>query len=288
MKKVALIFFICIAVISAKAQDAVLFKIKYMPAKSYKMAMKMDMGMDMYINGDSATTAKMKAEGVKQPIVMKMNTVNYVDIKTGPLTAKKTYSFTMTSKPGTTNATMNGANLPLPKTATSAQIFKGECNADGKVFINSTSGGTANAEVKAAVIAMLNKLQGEIKFPEKPMTIGESFTMDVPMNIPANGINVDAMVKSTYTLMAIKEGNAYFDTNMSMNMDVTTQKEGLPIKMKGQGSGSGKLVYSIKNNFTWSLNSDMTMDLNMVIKEVNMDMKMNMRSDIQNTIAAVR
>ncbi len=286
MKKLVLLLFISASILSAKAQQAVQFKIKYLPNRIYNMAMKMDMGMDMFIPVDSATKAK--SNGVNQPIVMKMNSVSSAEIKTGPLTANKTFSVTMTTRPASTKATMNGADLPIPQNAQSAQIIKGECDADGKLHINSATGGVANEQLRQALIEMINKLQGDIKFPEKPMKVGESFTMEAPMTVPASGLNLDIVAKSIYTLISIKEDRAYFDMAISMNIDLNTQKDGVPINAKGQGDGSGKFVYSIKNNFTSNMTSDMTMNLNMVVKEQKMDMKMQMKSDIQNTIAAIK
>ncbi len=288
MKKFALLLLLCYAALYAKAQNAVLFKIKYLPSHTYKMAMKMDMGMDMSVSADSATMAKMKASGTKQPMVMQMNSTNSAEIKTGPLTPKRTFALKMTTKPEVTKVTMNGAALPMSQQSLTAQTYEGECDADGKFHINSSTGGAANEQVKAALIAMINKLQGDIKFPEKPMKVGESFTMEAPMNVPVSGLNLDMVVKTIYTLTAIKENLAYFNMGMFMNIDINTQKDGVPINAKGQGSGTGKFVYSMKNNFATNMTSDMTMDLNMGVKDQKMDMKMRMKSDIQNTIAAIK
>ena len=58
----------------------------------------------------------------------------------------------------------------------------------------------------------LENVQQAIKFPEKPMKVGESFNSEIPMTIPMEGMNpISVKINMEYLLTEIKDGKAFFD-----------------------------------------------------------------------------
>ena len=265
-----------------------LFKFKYQPNHTYKSSMKMDMDMEMTMRGDSAATARLKTSGMKQPMGMKMNMATAANIKTGAETPNKTFSFTMTHESPVSKITMNGVELPgMPQQTTILPSMTGECDAEGKLHVNEITGSKMDEKTKAAMTEMMDKMQGQVKFPEKPMAIGETFTQEMPMSIPAAGLNMDFAVKTTYKLVDIKGNMAYFDTTLSMSFDMNSQKDGVQMVAKGNGGGAGKLIYSIPDNYPISMNNDLTMNVDMSgPKDMKMGIKAIMHSGINNVISS--
>src|SRR6185503_15911901 len=107
------------------------------------------------------------------------------------------------------------------------------------------------------------------KFPEKPMKPGDSFTQTMPFNMPmkdgGGDIKVEASV--TYKLTSISDGKAYFDMTPSFSMNVTVKK----ISVDMSGTGTGKMVYSIKDNFPVSKSGSFDLKLKVTSEKVNVD-----------------
>jgi hypothetical protein len=286
MKKITYLIVLCLLSATLKAQQPVALKFKYLPKHTYNVEMKMGMDMEMSMGGDSATTAKLKAQGVKQPMVMKMDMNMLAKIITGALTPAKTFSFEMSYDDITSKMTMNGQETPMPKNPIAGQKMTGECDADGKLHVDKITAPGVNEPLKVAMTDMMNKMQGQIAFPEKPLAIGDTFTQEIPMSIPAAGMNMDFVVKTVYKLTGIKGEQAFFDTDLSMTFDFNTEKNGIAMVGKGSGAGSGKMIYAIAKNYPEVMDNDFDMTFNMDVKEMKMVMKAKMKSNVQNKISA--
>lgn len=286
MKKIYYLIVLVGLSTALKAQQSALFKYKYLPKHTYKINMKMLMEMEMAMGGDSATVAKLKAQGAKQPMVMKMDMSLGANIITGAVSPTKTFPFEMSYNDITTKMTMNGQETPMPKNPIAGEKMIGECDADGKLRVDKINSTSANEQLKAAMTDMMNKMQAQIKFPEKPLAIGDSFTQEIPMSVPAGVLNMDIVIKTIYKLTGLKGTQGYFDTDMSMEFNMNTEKNGVAMVGKGTGNGMGKMVYAIDKSYPVAMDTDFDMIFNMAVKEMKMDMKMKMKSNIQNDISA--
>jgi hypothetical protein len=287
MKKIALIFAIGCAALTVKAQEPVIFKLKFLPDHEYKANMKM--AMDMQMTGVPAPPVKSKKATTKsakaKPMLMKMDMTTKLDITTGAVIPNNSFPVTMRYKDMTIKSIVNGKETPMPKNPIIGQVVYGQSEIDGKFQIDSVAGAGANEQMKTAMKTMVNSLQGNVQFPEKPLNIGESFTQEVPINMPVAGMNLDMKAKSTYKLIAITANLAYFDMDMTMNFGMDSEKNG-GMKMTGNGGGKGKLIYNIEENYFTTMTSTMSLDYNMVMGEkMKMGAKMKMVSDIQNVIS---
>jgi hypothetical protein len=286
MKKISYLIILCLLSAGVNAQQAIKFKYGYSPNKTYTLNTKTNMDMEMTMGGDSATVAKLAAGGMKQPMLMKMDMTSEVAIKTDAATPAKTIPFTMTYKNLVMKTSVNGVETPTPKNPLLDQVIKGAIDAESKLHIDTITGTVANEQMKAAMTKMVNAMQAQIKFPEKPLAIGETFTNDIPMSIPAASINMDFALKTSYKLTAIKDNLAYFDTMANFDMDLNTQTNGVAVGGKGTGGGPGKMVFNIKNNFPQSMIGDIDMNFNVDAKPMKISMKIKAKSDIQYMITA--
>lgn len=282
MKKFAILIAISLASITVKAQEPVLFKLKFLPDHSYKATMKM--AMDMQMTGMQAK--KIKAKNAKpQSMLSQMEMSMKIDIKTGAVVPATTFPVTMKYEDLTMKMVMNKKEMPSSKNPLIGQVIYGQSDLDGKFQIDSISGMGANEQMKTVMKEMVNKLQGQVKFPEHPLNTGESFTQEMPINLPAGTMSINMTAKMTYKLMAIKANVAYFDTNIAMNFGADVAKNG-GIKMTGTGSGNGKMIYNIGENYFNSMTQNLDMNYNMVMGDKGkMAAKMKMVTDVENIIS---
>jgi hypothetical protein len=91
--------------------------------------------------------------------------------------------------------------------------------------------------------------------------------MNLPIGKKAGG-DIKLNYTTTYKLTSIKDGQAYFDVVPTFSMDFS-----IPNKMSVNmtGTGLGKMVYSIKDNFPISHNGDYTLKINFKSDKVNVD-----------------
>ncbi|RYY36439.1 MAG: hypothetical protein EOP46_06480 [Sphingobacteriaceae bacterium] len=273
MKKTLLLLLSAICALTAYAQKSVLFKMNYKPQHTYTSTIGMNMDMEMDFEGDSANLAKIKESGQKLPMLMQMQ----MDMTTVMLTAQsKDNSIPLTISYDKINSVvkMNGNMLPSPPSPLLNQKILGKVIND-KLQFDSIPGKALKTAEKEAMTSMINNLISSIKFPEKPLTVGDTFTQDVPMALPIAGNNFDMKVKVIYKLMEIKNDIAYFDFDQSLLADMNTSENML---MHMSGKGAGKMEYSIKDSFYKNTTSTIDITYSMNIKEMIMKGKAKMNS----------
>jgi hypothetical protein len=266
-----------------KAQKQVLFKISVLPNTNYSSVTKMDMNMEMTMVGDSAFTNMVGKKGLKFPMVMQMQTGFNSSVKTGIANLQKEIPFTMNIQTLPSKMTMNGTdtNIPVP---TTSQTYYGVYTDGIKAKIDSVAGKKMDENLKASIIKMIEGITGNIKFPEKPMKVGDTFTQDVPMDMPMGTFAAKIICKTTYKLISIENNKAFFDLNYVITMDMTVQKMTIDLS----GDGDGKLVYNMDFSYMDSMTNNMNMIFSMVMPQlakVTMNGKAKVSTNLQTTIS---
>ncbi|GAA4103404.1 hypothetical protein GCM10022392_30880 [Mucilaginibacter panaciglaebae] len=249
------------AATAVKAQKSVPFKLKFLPNHTYT------------VTGNTITDSRINSvgnankKGASKPALQNKGNVSmsYV-IKTGPVGAGGNFPFNVTVTNFSSKNVVNGVVQPGPKNnPVVGAISRGKCTPDGQMHTQSISFPNADAKTQKTVLSMVNKLGDEIKFPNRPMKIGESFTQEKPFSVASGQKNIGIKTTVTYTLKAIKGNLAYFDTKEAIAMDVTGQKPDKKVDMKTNGKGKGTMVYDIANNLAIAKadNLDMKMDMHM-------------------------
>jgi hypothetical protein len=283
MKKLLLIVLISISFTRIYAQQGFIFKIKYLPNRHYTTMMQMDMNMDMDFKGDSAILEKIKASGTKVPMAMTNSTKMEMSINTGALKPANAFPITFNYSGVESKVSVNGDEKVSPPSPIIGQTIYGEYTTDGKMRLDSISG-KIDDQLKQTVMAGITNLLNQMKFPDKPMSIGETFNQEVPFSLPVAGMNMSSTIKIVYKLISVDKNSAYFDTIQSMDFDVNTEKDGVKMIGKGKGAGDGKLVYNLAQGFATEMTSNLGFDLTMNVSNITIIAKAKMVSINKTTI----
>ena len=262
--------FIIISTQQSVAQNEVLFQAKFKPNKTYITEMVNNMQMDMNFDIDSAKKKEIEGKGMKLPMHMDILQEMTLSTKTGAVAADKRIPMTMTYDKVEISMTMNGKEMKQPNKFVGMQI-KGYATEEGKVSIDAIEG-NPDAATKKALQKMISEVLRNVEFPNKAMKIGDSFTQEVPMEMPMNGTTLNMLTNMTYTLKEIKESQAFFDYTQSLSMNFKMEKG----NTTATGSGRGTMIYDIPANYITDSTSDMIMDMKMQMGE--MAMKMNLKA----------
>lgn len=276
MKKIFTISALLLAAtLSASAQSEVLFKMKMLPDHQYAANMKMNMDMDMSGVPQSSTGS------TPQKMLMEMNFT--MDMKTGSVNGKKEFPVVMNMQMSPATMTMNGKTSTVPMPNKSIPTMYGKCGLDGLPRIDSIPGTPMNDSIKTAMNKMMEAFQNNIKFPDKPMKVGDSFVQDMPFNLPMMGGGMKTEAKITYKLISIAGGKANFDIASTMNMDMAVGK-GSPVAMHMTGGGTGSMEYDIATSYPTHHLQNMDINMTMPAGDKTMTMKMKMKLDMQAVV----
>jgi hypothetical protein len=269
MKKICLLIFMCLGCTQLWAQKAVLFKIKYLPNRNYQSNISVDMKVNATVTGDQQILDKLKEQGITQPVNANLSLALVGLMKTGTLAADKSIPVNMNYKISNISVRANGNQVPIPPKATEKDIkLVGHISQDWKLMLDSANGKAVTDTAKQKMQQMMNTLQNQIKFPDKPLKPGDSFTQGGPINIPVkDSSNVKINTGVTYKLIRIADGKAYFD--LIPNFSLNVQVKNLSVEMSGTGTGT--MVYSIKDNFPLSKEGNITMKVKVASPKVNVD-----------------
>jgi hypothetical protein len=255
MKKIFCLFLIA-AAFKANAQKSILFKMKYLPDHSYAMNTNMTMKFNVTLSGDDNVIQKIESQGITQPILANMDMAMSGNTKTGKTGANGAFPMTTTFKLDSMKVKVGANAIPMPGNLNSQTKIYGHVSPDGKFKADSISGKAITDTAEKKVTQLMNAVQNKVKFPDHALKIGDSFTQDVPLNLPmADNSDGQTDVKATYTLTAIKDGNAYFD--MVQNADIKLNIKGVGLTISG--AGTGKLIFNLKNSFPTDYKTTLTM-----------------------------
>ena len=287
MKKLILVSVILLSFIVSKAQESVLFKIKYLPNNLYESTINTNMNMEMNFSGDSASLQKIKNKGIKLPMIISSVTNMIFSIKTGGIKNDKSYDIEIAYKDIDSKEIINDVQKDSQVSPLKVETIFGYYTADGKMHVNSMSGGNINEQIKEQLEGMLQNLINQIKFPDQPMKIGDTFDQEVPFNLPLAGEGLNATIKIIYILNKIENGKAFFDLDESMDLNLTKQKDSQTINVTGNGVGKGNLIYDIKNSYAYKRNATLAMNYKMLIGTLTLTGKADIASSTNTQLISL-
>ncbi|MEO3402321.1 hypothetical protein AAFN85_00355 [Mucilaginibacter sp. CAU 1740] len=254
------------------AQKSVVFKVKYKPSHTYHLIIKTDLDMEMDATGDEASLAEIR-KSTKLPMTIAGHNIQNLDMVTENSRNDNSFPFTMTLPVTESVMTLNGQKMDTPHPLDGQTIY-GIGSAEGKLHVDSVSGKNGDEKIRSLVTAMINNISSTIQFPDKPMKIGETFLQEMPVALPIPGFsNIKMNIKLVYKLLSVDNDIANFDIDQSMSMDLKTIQNGAEITVSGEGKGTGKLAYSIKNNYMSSMNSNMNFNFNLGMQGITFKAK---------------
>jgi hypothetical protein len=258
----------CLGFTQLWAQQGVVFKIKYLPNKNYQSNISVDMKVTATVSGDQEILDKLKEQGITQPVNANVSLALGGLMKTGALGADKTMPMNLDYKINNISVSANGNQVPIPPKATEKDIKAvGHISQDWKIKLDSADGKAVADSAQKKMEQMMNMVQKQIQFPDKPLKPGDTFTQGGPLDLPAgkNGGDVKITFGTTYKLVKIEGDKAYFDLTPTFSMNM--QMKNISVDMSG--TGTGKMVYSIKDNFPISKEGNINMNIKVTSPKVN-------------------
>lgn len=270
MKKVYLYLLLaCLSASRLRAQEGVIYKIKYQPGRTYQSNTNLGVKLLINVSGNKDIIDKLASQGITMPVNVNVSLGLNGNIKSGTIGADNTFPLKYDYQLGNFDVTANGKNIPIPQNKMGDIKMYAHVNPDGIIKIDSAQGKKVNDTTEKKMQQMMSMFQRTIKFPDHPLKPGDTFTQDMPFNIPIQGMGGDNKIdiNVTYKLLSVTGGKATFaiTQNMSMNLQM---KQGT---VKLTGTGTGTMVYSEKDNFPTSFNSTMAMKLSANIANVVVD-----------------
>jgi len=268
MKKIQAIAAAVLFTVSAFAQQKELdYKVDYKPATVYNTTTTNIGKVTITFSGEGADDM-VAAQGMDNPMVQEMNTSMKGILTTGKQNG---------------NIIPFQMDLPAEGNADIAKIMPNGAKIYGKKEIGKTpvfdsiSAKGAQKMVKDAMFETMKATVEKSFVPAKKLKIGESFSQDIPLSIPMGPMELQMTNKMTYTLKKIEGGKAYFDTTSILT--ASTEVEGQ--ELKGNGTGTGKIIYDIAAAYNVLQEDDVKMSMDMEMQGI----QMNIATDTKTSIA---
>lgn len=244
--------------VNANAQQDVKLEFKYLPQHHYLSKISMNVAGDVNVQEQSAVADSMKAKGIPPNMKIALAASGNIDITTGA-ESNGLVPVTMRLDNVTAQPSFNGQNIPLPMaTMLNGKAVYGKANADGKLQLDSVSGKQLPDSALNHINQMMSMAMSRMQFPKKVFKPGDTFTQDVPLNMPMKGMPpVNATSKVTYHLDRIANGKAYF--NLTQTTSFVSDKDKMHTTMTGNGTGT--MIYEVKEHYPSEFNSNMKINV---------------------------
>ncbi len=236
-----------------------LFDVKYLENKIYTTSTKVFAKSEIDFEGPEETINKIKSSGMELPMLLDQDQITIMKIETFSKNEKGFMPFSGSLDSISTIQYINGKINTQDSPATIDTSFKisGHYNKD-EMIIEKIKGNGIQPEMENALKSSIANMMKSIKFPEKPLKVGDSFSQSIPITIPVQGIvNVNMIVTTYYKLINIKDNIAYFD--IEQDFELTSEANKAKISMSG--SGPGKLIYDTKLYQITSMNTNSVMKM---------------------------
>jgi hypothetical protein len=267
MKKILVFVLLALSFNQLKAQKGIVFKIKYTPDYNYQVSSAINLKFKANLSGDTAIINKIKAHGIDEPINLDAAINIKSSINTGKLNSEKSFPIVFNKGDINVNGTINGKALPIPTPPKAGAKIYAHSLKDGRYKVDSVSGRSLKDTSEKMITQVMNSIQNLVKFPYQPLKVGDTFTQEVPFDLPIAANNLSIKIKVIYKLISVTDGNANFDMEQSLNMAITIKNSTVNLS----GSGTGKMAYSIKNHFPTLYKSDLNIKFNGLMDKLNVD-----------------
>jgi hypothetical protein len=278
MKPALLILsFLISSALMAQNKDSIAFHVHYTPSTVYTQLMTIQMAMNTNFDSSSQEILDaLKSQNIDSLLNKKQTTQTSIVVTTGKLGLKHTMPIEMH-----TDRTAGPTDALSPKMNAYGSV--GEV---GNPTFDSVSVAGMDSTQTAAVMKSIGTLLSQYTLPDVKMPIGGSYTQVIPFNLPNQGMgaSVAMNMEITYTLTSVKNGQAFFDIALKIQMDVSGGSLDAPLR--AQGEGGGNMVYDLKAGFPTQNKLHYT--LHMRMEKQGMIMRMGISFEFNNdcTIAA--
>lgn len=244
----------------------------YKPETTYKQTLAQQHATTIQYKANEDVLKVLKEQGIQNPTVQNISSSYTTEVKTGKSLDSKTFPLTIKfikapegfEKGGLTPATKiygHGETGTFPK-------------------IDSIAAPEMSDKLKTTLLATIDGMLSQTKFPEKPFKKGETQQVISPVTVPIAGTTIDMDLITDYTLAEIKNNIAKFNIAITYKTKTADPK----YRITGSGTGKGVMDYDTKKQFPVSQKSDIVMQMAFTYKEFDMEINSNMHYDISSVV----
>jgi hypothetical protein len=256
---------------NSQTKDELTFKVQYKPETKYSQTIEQTSHSDMKYSGSEEFLQKLKVKGVQNPTITDKTSKIESVFKTGKLIDGTNFPLTMEF----VKTTSSDGKKDIPD----GTLLYGHGSIGNMPTLDSIVSNGLDEEFKKTLLQAMQSTFSQLSFPKKRVKVGESFSRESPLSIPIAGVTIEMTITTIYKLLSITNGIADFDVSQVYTMKSTITK----YTIKATGSGKGKLLYDVSNNYYLKYQIDTEMGMN--IKLDNFDLDLNSKSGfIQTTV----
>lgn len=278
IKKLTFTLLILISITSC-AQESITFKTKFKPNKKYKTQLKTTSYTEIQFEADKEIIDRIKSQGIELPMITESETNMSTDIITDKLDKNGEFPATMNYGKMISKTIINGQATTEEKPYSGMKIL-GKYDSENKFKVDTIIGENVSQQMRKVLITTLESVQQTIKFPERPMKVGDKFNSEIPMSIPMEGMNpISVKIDMEYFLTEIKDGKAFFDIKQTVGLDMSQEQ----LNVVASGTGTGTSEFDINESYLTKYTSELPMDMTIKVNE-KMTMKMKMTTTSEQNV----
>lgn len=258
----------------------VVFYAKFQPNLEYTMVTENTSKTIVNFTGPEEQINIIKESGIQLPMISEGSASMTSTIKTYKLEEDSTFKVKIIYDKFKSIQIQNGEQTVKDSPIAGMQI-EGICNSRSKFKIDTIISNKIDDVTRQTLTYTLENVQGQINFPDYPLKVGDSFNEVTPMSIPVAGIsNVGIVIKTTYELVSIGGDIATFDFKQDIQLNMAIEQ----MNVTATGSGIGKSHFDMEKKFIIKYESDLTMELEMQVGELEVKAEVNAISEQNVTI----
>ena len=243
------------------SQNELTLKIQYSSETNYSQTIIQTSENYITYSGSKEFLQKIKEKGIQNPTVTNSTSTIKSAFKTGKLNNKNFFPLTMEFL----NTTNNDGKKIIPD----GTIIYGHGTIDNMPKLDSIVSPDLNNDFKKELLQTMQSTFSQISFPDRKLKIGESFSQETPLSLPVLNNTIEMTMLTNYKLISIENNLGNFEVSQIYTMKSNISNNDIV----ATGSGKGKIVYDIKNNFFLKYQTDGEIEMDLKMKEISLKMK---------------
>jgi hypothetical protein len=257
-------------------EEKYLIDIRLLPNNNYRISNKTETVSEVDFQANEEILNQLREKGLQFPLDVNVTQVIIQKVETGEIKSDSSFSVKMLIEEYSKDQIVNGIETVLPENQNlKGLLILGDYTIEKKFEHITIESDVINDELKATLPKAMENMFKNINYPNYPLSIGDSFKQEVPLQFPIGGavvINIKMIIY--YTLENLTEDKAYFNTNT----EIVVTQESKDYSIKAEGGGEGKLVHDIKMKYAIENTSDLTMNFEIDFEHLKIVSKSNTKT----------
>ncbi len=237
--------------------NEIIFKTELKPDRIYSSTILTSIKSEINFSGAKEKIEQIKSKGVKLPMIVEGSNEIVTITTTGVNSDNNSFPVTIVYESMKSKNVING-NVTEKENPITGLIVEGFYSPETKLKIDTIISSNIDDNIRYVLKSTIESTQQLVSFPTGPMKIGDIFEQSLPMTIPIAGMKpAKIVINMTYKLTDISEKNATFDILQTVQLDMSIEQTNL----EASGSGTGIIIYDIRNNYITKNDTDLLIDM---------------------------